>query len=75
MRIELDLLRGVAADDARVAAYPRSLGAVVFITATTDAADGRPISDPGFEAEARARIERIYARLGIPNVEYELEIL
>jgi hypothetical protein len=75
MRIELDLLRGAAADEARAAAYPGNIGAVGFVTATTDAPDGRPVSDPGFEAEVRARIERIYARFGIPNVEYELEIL
>ena len=75
MRIELDLLRGAAADEAGVAAYPGNVGAVVFVTATSDSPDGRPVSDPVFETEVRARIEGIYARFGIPNVEYELEIL
>jgi hypothetical protein len=75
MRVELDLLRGAAADEAGVATSLRNVGTVVFVTAITDTPDGRPVSDPAFEAEVRARIGSIYARFGISNVEYEIEIL
>ena len=75
MRVELDLLRGAAAEEAGVAVQPGGPGAFVFVTATSDAENGRPVSDPEFEVELRVRIERGYARVGIPDVDYELEIL
>ncbi|HZS00552.1 MAG TPA: hypothetical protein VFE37_17685 [Chloroflexota bacterium] len=40
-----------------------------------DAEHGHPVSAPDFEATLRAHIERSYARQGISDVDYELELL
>ncbi|SRR5581483_3756788 len=75
MRVELDLLRGSAAEEAGIAVQPGSPGAFIFVTAMWDAEHGHPVSAPDFEATLRAHIERSYARQGISDVDYELELL
>jgi hypothetical protein len=75
MRVELDLLRGPAAQEAGLALPRRRSRSILFVRAVSDAPDGRPVTDPDFETTSRARIEPSYARLGILDVDYELEIV
>ena len=75
VRVELDLLRGPAAEEAALPSQAGSPGAVLFVRAISEAPDGSPISEPDFERGLRSHIERSYRRLGIGPVEYELEIL
>jgi hypothetical protein len=75
LRVELDLLRGPAAEEAGLALLVRRPRTVLFVRAVSDAPDGRPVSNPDFEETLRARIERSYARQGLSNVQYDLHLL
>jgi hypothetical protein len=75
VRVELDVLRGPAVDQASGGVSAPAPWTILFVSGISDASDGRPVSGPGFEARLRARIQRGYARQGISNVQYELYLL
>ncbi len=75
MRVELDLLRGPAPEDADVSLPLGSAGAVLFVSAIAAATAGEPFDRTGFEPALRAHIERSYRRMGVPLIQYGLEIV
>jgi hypothetical protein len=74
MRVELDLLRTPETGDAPPSPQPGAPGAILFVTAVLELDAGGREALPSAQA-LRSFIERSYARQGIPDVEYELEIL
>lgn len=72
-KTELNLL-----EDALTAGAPRTPGeldAIPFVAADIDISSDDPAGRAAFEQTLRARVERAYRRLGIADVDYDIQLL
>ena len=72
-RIEVDLLRYEPPGQTAPEAY--ALQGIVLAATNVPVAPNDPTGRSRLEQRVRARVERQYARHGIPNVDYDLQML